>query len=191
MGNKGVGIKPSSSDSIQCLYKGYLLNLRKFDENLSYTTSKSWYYLPSLILGWRYGFPHYKSGEKVTYPDESFGYENTGQGIIFMPSGLAYGNTGTYTIPPNSPIYFMIDLGAVVIADADNDWVINSDEDLDHDQIVNNDDTDGDTIPNYLDPDDDGDGTLTKDEDANGDGDPRNDDTDGDGIPDYLDKDTY
>jgi len=190
MGNEGVGISPSSSDSIQSLYKGYLLSLRKFDENLTYTTSRSWFHLPDLILGWRFGFPHYKSGEKVTYPDESFGYENTGQGIIFIPSGLAYGPVGSFTIPPNAPIYFTIDLGTVVIADADNDWVINSDEDLDHDQIVQNDDTDGDFIPNYLDFDDDGDGVLTKDEDANGDGDPRNDDTNGNGIPDYLDKDT-
>ena len=190
MGDEGVGINPSSSDSIQALYKGYSLNLYKFDENLSYTTSRSWFHLPSLIVGWRFGFPHYRSGEKVTYPDESFGYENTGQGIIFIPSGLAYGETGTYTIPPNTPIYFTIELGAVVIADADNDWVINSDEDIDNDQIVNNDDTDGDNVPDYLDIDDDGDGVLTKEEDANGDGDPRNDDTDGDGVPDYLDKDT-
>lgn len=190
MGDEGVGVNPSSSDSIQSLYKGYLLSLRKFDENLTYTTSNSWLHLPNLILGWRYGFPHYKSGEKIIYPDESFGYENTGQGIIFIPSGLAYGETGSYTIPPNSPIYFIIELGAVVAADADNDGVINSDEDLDNDQIVTNDDTDGDNVPNYLDVDDDGDRVLTKDEDANGDGDPRNDDTDGDGIADYLDKDT-
>jgi len=190
MGNEGVGIKPSSSDSIQCLYKGYLLNRAKFDQNLTYTTSRSWFHLPNLILGWRYGFPHYKAGEKISYPDESFGYENAGQGIIFIPSGLAYGPSGSYTIPPNSPIYFTIELGAVVAADADNDWVVNSDEDLDQDQIVTNDDTDNDGVPNYLDVDDDGDGTLTKEEDANGDGDPRNDDTDGDGVPDYLDKDT-
>lgn len=190
MGDEGVGINPSSSDSIQVLYTGYLINQVKFDENNSYTNSKSWFHLPSLIVGWRFGFPHYKSGERVGYPDESFGYENTGQGIIFIPSGLAYGESGSYTIPPNFPIYFTIELGAVERADADNDWVINSDEDIDKDQIVNNDDTDGDSIPDYLDKDDDGDGVLTKEEDANGDGDPRNDDTDGDGVPDYLDKDT-
>ena len=190
MGDEGVGINPSSSDSIQALYKGYMLNLSKFDENLTYTISRSWFHLPDLIAGWRFGFPLYRSGEKVSYPDESFGYENAGQGIIFIPSGLAYGETGSYTIPPNTPIYFSIELGAVQFADADNDWVINSDEDIDHDQIVNNDDTDGDNVPDYLDIDDDGDGVLTKNEDANGDGDPRNDDTDGDGVADYLDKDT-
>ncbi|MEZ4861095.1 MAG: SdrD B-like domain-containing protein [Caldilineaceae bacterium] len=48
-------------------------------------------------------------------------------------------------------------------------------------------DTDGDGIPNYLDPDDDGDGIPTIDEDASLDGDPTNDDNDRDRIPDYLD----
>jgi hypothetical protein len=50
-------------------------------------------------------------------------------------------------------------------------------------------DTDGDGIPNYLDPDDDNDGIPTNFEDSNGDGDPTNDDSDSDGIPDYLDFD--
>ena len=190
MGEEGVGVNPSSSDSIQVLYKGYLLNLSQFDENLSYTTSKSWFHLPNLILGWQFGFPYYKSGEKVLYPDESFGYDNAGQGIIFIPSGLAYGDLGSFTIPPNAPLYFSIELGAVVIADADNDWVANDDEDIDNDGIVLNDDTDNDNVPDYLDIDDDGDGVLTKLEDANGDGDPRNDDSNGIGIPDYLDNST-
>ncbi len=51
-------------------------------------------------------------------------------------------------------------------------------------------DTDGDTTPNHLDPDDDGDGTPTASENAdpNGDGDPRDAlDADRDGQPDWLD----
>lgn len=187
---EGVGINPSSSDSVQVLYKGFTLDSVKFDQNLSYTATKSWFHLPQLIPGWQFGMPHYKSGEKIIYPDESFGYENTGSGIIFIPSGLAYGNNGTGGILPNECIYFYIDLGNVVRADADNDLVINSDEDLDGDGLVQNDDTDDDNIPNYQDPDDDNDGVLTKNEDANEDGDPRNDDSDNDGIPDYLDSDS-
>ena len=66
--------------------------------------------------------------------------------------------------------------------DADGDTVIDLIE-----GTVN--DTDGDLIPNYLDPDDDGDGTLTRNEDNNGDGRPGNDDADGDGIADYLEED--
>ena len=64
--------------------------------------------------------------------------------------------------------------------DEDNDGVPNSFEDLNMDGNLDNDDTDGDSIPNYLDPDDDGDGVPTADESG---------DTDGDSIPNYLDPD--
>ena len=84
---------------------------------------------------------------------------------------------------------FQITLKDVNDSDHDHDGILSILEDLDNDGNVKNDDTDEDTVPNYLDADDDGDGILTKDEDANDDGDPTNDDTDGDGIPDYLDTD--
>lgn len=187
---EGVGQQSTRSDSVQVLYRGFLLDSIKFDENLSYTTTKSWFYLPQTIQGFRYGVSYYKEGEKIIYPDESFGYENTGNGVFFMPSGLAYANFGTVNIPPNSPLYYFIDLGKVVEADGDGDLVSNNDEDIDGDGDVFNDDTDGDLIPDFQDVDDDGDGFLTKIEDADGDGDPRNDDFDGDGIPNYLDSDS-
>lgn len=47
-------------------------------------------------------------------------------------------------------------------------------------------DTDGDSIPNYLDNDDDGDNVLTFLEDYDGNGNPGDDDTNGNLIPDYL-----
>lgn len=186
----GVGLQPSRNDSVQVLYRGFLLDSTKFDENLSYTSKKSWFHLPQTIMGFRYGVSYFKSGEKVIYPDESFGYENTGNGVFFMPSGLAYGRNGSSSIPGNAPIYYFFDLGSVVVADADQDFVINNKEDIDGDGDVSNDDTDGDSVPDYLDIDDDNDGTATRLEDADGDGDPTNDDTDGDGIPNYLDADS-
>ena len=73
--------------------------------------------------------------------------------------------------------------------DADSDGITNMAEDLNNEGNFENDDTDGDGIPNYLDPDDDGDGVLTIAEDLDGDGNPANDDTDGDGTPNYLDND--
>jgi len=187
---EGVGKNPSRYDSIQVLYEGFTLDSLKFDSNLSFTSSKSWMYLPKLILGWQYGFPKYKEGIKVIYEDESFGYEQTGKGVIFMPSGMAYGQGGSTIIPPNAPLYFYVELGKVVLADQDKDLVVNNDEDLNNDGDLSNDDTDADGVPNYKDVDDDNDGKLTKDEDADGDGNPMNDDTDKDGIPDYLDKDS-
>ena len=187
---EGVGIQPSRNDSVQILYQGFLLDSTKFDENTSYTAGKSWFYLPNTIPGFRYGASYYKEGEKVIFPDESFGYENTGNGIFFMPSGLGYANIGSGSIPPNTPLYYFIDMGRVVLVDADGDSVFNNDEDVDGDGDVLNDDTDEDGIANYNDRDDDNDGILTIDEDADGDGDPTNDDTDGDGIPNYLDADS-
>ncbi|GGG39643.1 DUF6252 family protein [Bizionia arctica] len=73
--------------------------------------------------------------------------------------------------------------------DDDNDGVLTINEDLNGDGDPTNDDTDGDSIPNYLDEDDDGDSILTINEDIDADGDVVNDDTDGDSIPNYLDND--
>jgi hypothetical protein len=84
-----------------------------------------------------------------------------------------------------------IDLGMLSACtgfdDSDNDGVFDIYEDVNSDNDLTNDDTDGDGTPNYLDEDDDGDGVNTADEDYDGDNDPTNDDTDGDGIPNYLD----
>lgn len=73
--------------------------------------------------------------------------------------------------------------------DADGDGLSNSEENYLEEQ-----DTDGDGIPDYLDIDDDGDNVRTSTELANSDNDPVNDDgyrdyPDEDGIPNYLDDD--
>lgn len=78
------------------------------------------------------------------------------------------------------------------ILDSDNDGIVDPLEDANLDGDNNpatnpGPDTDGDGVPNYLDPDDDGDGLPTTDEDSSHDGDLTNDDNDRDRIPDYLD----
>jgi len=84
-----------------------------------------------------------------------------------------------------------IDLGdfssCLSFEDADDDSIFDVFEDINGDGNLDNDDTDDDGTPNYLDEDDDGDGINTIDENYDGDNDPTNDDTDGDGIPNYLD----
>jgi len=79
-----------------------------------------------------------------------------------------------------------------VLIEDDNDGIDADLEDINGDGNLENDDTDGDGLPNYLDMDDDGDNVPT----ANENPDPNNDDdlsdaqdTDLDGIPDYLDTD--
>lgn len=182
---EGVGANPTMNDSVQILYRGFLLDSTLFDQNLSFTSTKSWLQLTNVISGWRYGIPHYKEGEKIIYPDESFSYENTGDGIIFMPSGMAYGPNATPAIPSNSCLYFFTSLGKVIVADADNDGLSNNAEDVDGDGDATNDDTDEDGRANYIDIDDDGDGILTEEEIKDG----INQDCDNDGIPNYLDPD--
>jgi len=75
------------------------------------------------------------------------------------------------------------------LTEDDNDGIPAALEDINGDGNLENDDTDGDDIPNYIDADDDGDNVLTKDEDLDKDGDFTNDDSDNDGMPNYLDKD--
>ena len=187
--NEGVNDNPTRFDSVFVKYRGFTLDSIKFDENTSFNTASAWLSLTNVIQGWRYGFPEFKSGDNVTQPGEPIAFENTGKGVLFIPSGLAYGNNASGSISENSPLIFHIELAQVVRADSDNDSIINSLEDINNDGEVSDDDTDGDNYPNYVDVDDDGDGVLTKNEDIDGDGNPMNDDTDGDGIANYLDDD--
>ncbi|MEZ5282867.1 MAG: FG-GAP-like repeat-containing protein [Acidimicrobiales bacterium] len=84
---------------------------------------------------------------------------------------------------------------AAACTDSDADGLCDNEEDantdLDNDASTNpGPDTDGDTVPDYMDPDDDGDGLPTASEsaDPNADGDPRDAlDSDWNGTPDYLD----
>ena len=183
---EGTTISPTRTDSVLTTYTGMTLDSLVFDSRKSLI----WLPLTGVITGWSYGFTHYKGGNKMINPDESFYYEDYGKGILFIPSGLAYGNTGSSGIAPNTPLVFEITCQDVNRADHDNDSILSNLETYDGDTNVRNDDTDSDGIPDYLDADDDNDGVLTKDEDANGDGNPMNDDTDGDGVADYLDADT-
>jgi len=183
--NEGSTITPSNVDSIYYTYTGMLLDSTVFDSSSRYT----WSTLDNFIRGWQFGFVNFKGGNTVVNPDESFEFENYGEGIIFIPSGLAYQNNASGLIEKNSPLIFEIGLKSVNRRDNDFDLIPSFYEDLNGNKNLYDDDTDGDGSPNFVDVDDDGDGTLTKDEDVDGDGDPRNDDTDGDGIPNYLDKD--
>jgi len=189
MFEEGIDENPTRYDSVFVKFRGFTLDSVKFDEVTNFGTLRSWIILTDVVQGWKYGFPNFKSGNNVTQSGNPITIDNTGKGVLFIPSGLGFTNIGSGAIPGNAPILFHIELGLVVRADNDNDGVLNKDEDLNGDGEVFDENTDNDSFPNYIDSDDDGDGTLTKDEDANGDGDPTNDDTDGDGIPDYLDTD--
>lgn len=106
--------------------------------------------------------------------------------VVDLSSGQTTDVTnGNFTVPTTD---LGTQMSCVDLTDSDNDGVLDIDEDVNGDNELDNDDTDGDGIPDYLDEDDDGDGVNTADEDRDNDGDPTNDDSDGDQTPDYLDE---
>tara|TARA_Y100001958_G_C21183259_1_gene512786 strand:+ start:294 stop:773 length:480 start_codon:yes stop_codon:yes gene_type:complete len=86
---------PQVGDTLSVEYVGQLLNGREFDRN--YTNQPFELILGSgeVIQGWELGLP---------YVDEE------GEIILIIPSGLAYGNTSTNSIPENSVLIFRIKL---------------------------------------------------------------------------------
>lgn len=79
-----------------------------------------------------------------------------------------------------------------ILVEDDNDGIPAELEDINGNGNYEDDDTDNDGIPNYLDVDDDGDNVLTTAENpeyTETDGLANAQDTDGDGTPDYLDND--
>jgi len=132
------------------------------------------------------------SAGPIDNPDGTVSYEEFGVGAVFIPSGLGYfvNPPPTSGIPAYAQLIFTFQLFQAEVGDQDGDGVVSVLEDVNQNGIEEDDDTDGDFIPNYADIDDDGDGTLTADEIViDDDGNVSFPDTDGDGIPDYLDAD--
>jgi len=115
-------------------------------------------------------------------------YSNEVSGNIFCsaipPSNLGVTNDYTSTVGNANFI--------VLLIEDDNDGIPAEFEDINNDGDLENDDTDGDGLPNYLDDDDDGDNVKTVTEMPNFTVELQLTaalDTDGDSMPDYLDTD--
>jgi len=181
---EGIGENPTVADSVFVSYKGLLL------DGVSFDTRKNpiWMEAKNLIRGFQEFLPLLSKGDIRVNNNGTYEFFNFGIGFAIFPSGLGYFQSGSISIPAYSPLIFKVNMMTLNRTDHDNDSVLTIIEDLNGDHDFNNDDTDSDNIPNFLDDDDDGDGVLTMNEyDLNKDGIP--DDTDGDGIPDYLDLD--
>lgn len=193
--NQGGGAKsPTFADNVRVVYEGFTLQNTIFDNAVNPVV----FDLTSLIPGWRKVLPDFNVAESfLDNEDGTVNFKNKGLGVMFLPSGLAYFSSASTGIPAYSPIIFKFELLQTYENDHDKDGVPSYLEDLNGDgeftvnytdlKDANDDDTDGDGIPNYADNDDDGDGILTINEDIDNDGDPTNDDSNGNGIPNYLD----
>ncbi len=187
---EGVGDYPTNTDNILTAYKGEYLSKEIiadvttikttfFEEDKYPQTMKDLSGLDllsqgrDLIKGWKEVFPQFKSGTYIVNLDGTVSNYNFGAGIMFIPSGLAYYNSGSSVIPPYSPLVFSFKLYNIERLDHDNDGVIDFYEDLNKDRYLpyyrelvagtaTDDDTDKDGLPDYYDVDDDGDNYTTK-----------------------------
>lgn len=92
---EGTGVQPSITDNVTVAYKGYFIDGQIFDQSDENGIS---FNLGQVIAGWTEGITYFKEG---------------GEGILLIPSHLAYGNTGRPGIPPGSVLVFDISLLSV------------------------------------------------------------------------------
>lgn len=179
--NDGGGIdKPTFADNVVVTYEGFTLDNEVFDSRVN-ALGDDPFDLVSLIQGWRLVLPEFNTAESYNENgDGTVNFVNSGLGVMFLPSGLAYFSSA---VPGSSyaPLIFKFELIATFQNDHDGDGIPSYLEDLfkgdgtpgsdavfdvNFDDLTDetDDDTDGDGAPNYFDTDDDGDGILTEDE---------------------------
>ena len=156
--NQGAGDMPNFTDEIRFKYEGSLLNDEVFETIVNPEDED----LLRLIPGWSRVIPEFNTAESfLENGDGTVSYYNSGVGVMFLPSGLAYFSETRPSIPAYSPLIFRFELFQTRVNDHDADGVPSYLEDIDGDKDVVNDDTDNNFLSNYVDPDDDGDGVLT------------------------------
>lgn len=89
---EGTGNHPTPTDNVTVRYKGYFTDGAVFDQS---DNSGVTFNLQQVIAGWTEGIPKLKEG---------------GEGILLIPSALAYGPEGNSTIPPNTVLIFDVSL---------------------------------------------------------------------------------
>lgn len=176
----GVGQSPCNVDGVMTSYNGnYLQRVvttgtattitpTGFEEVKYPQVMKNLYSYP--VKGWSEIFPQFKTGTYTSNSDGTVSHSDFGAGVMFIPSGLAYYNSGEGLIPAYAPLVFSFKLFEIQRLDQDGDGVPSYLEDINGDGymrtlatgVINPDDTDGDGIPNFLDVDDDGDNYTTK-----------------------------
>ena len=94
---EGDGRKPTDADTVECNYRGTLVNGTEFDS--SYRTGKpAMFKVSGVIPGWAEALKLMPEGSKWQ---------------LFVPSGIAYGEKGKGIIGPNATLIFEVELVAV------------------------------------------------------------------------------
>tara|TARA_B110000285_G_scaffold232237_1_gene302833 strand:- start:3707 stop:4159 length:453 start_codon:yes stop_codon:yes gene_type:complete len=88
----GTGASCSSSSSVRVSYRGYYTDGTVFDESSLLGIE---FGLHQVIKGWTEGIPYFREG---------------GNGILLIPSALAYGTNGSGSVPANTVLIFDVAL---------------------------------------------------------------------------------
>lgn len=93
----GTGVKPILTNPVVVKYSGKFLSEEVTPaKSVEFDSSASIIYkLSDFIVGWQIGFQLLPKGSKAT---------------LYIPSGLAYGKYGYGSIPPNSNMFFDVEL---------------------------------------------------------------------------------
>ena len=89
----GGQARPSLASDVEIRYRGELLDGTVFDETMGNATAT--FPLRTLIAGWQIGIPLIGRAGSIE---------------LIIPSALGYGNQEVGIIPPNSVLYFRVDL---------------------------------------------------------------------------------
>lgn len=93
---EGTGNFPTASDDVRVRYRGYFTDGDVFDES---DAAGITFNLQGVIQGWTEGIPKFREG---------------GEGVLLIPSVLAYGEQGGGSIPPNTVLLFDVELLDIV-----------------------------------------------------------------------------
>ena len=160
---QGEGVNAKFPDVTTIAFEGRLLNNDLFDSSVIPVR----FDLTGVINGLQDGIRGFNgASEVIVNNDGTVSFEDYGIGAVFVPSGLGYfiDPPPTSDIPLYAQMIFTFHLYEVEVGDQDNDGVITLLEDINGNKIEEDDDTDGDFIPNFIDGDDDGDGRATSSE---------------------------
>jgi hypothetical protein len=162
--NQGGGASPKFTDFVRVRYEGTSIesetpfdsSIIPYDQLLQGNLVNTF----GAIKAWQVVMPRFSASTSFETNNGEVDYTNFGLGVMFVPSGLAY-FSGLSTGRLYDNLIFKFELLQVQEIDHDNDGLPSYVEDLDGNFIVEDNDTDGDTRPNFIDIDDDGDGVLT------------------------------
>lgn len=166
--NQGEGESPKFTDAVRVRYEGTsILTESVFDSRVSpidFPLVGNGFTTFGTIRAWQLVMPSFNAASDFSVDGNGIvNFNNFGLGVMFVPSGLAY-FSGISTGSAYDNLIFKFELLQYEESDHDADGIPSYIEDLDGDLDPDNNDTDGDDFPNYIDLDDDGDDVATYDE---------------------------